>query len=130
MAGAGVVSGAGVVAGAGAVAGAGVPEGAVAVGAAVAGAGAGGLAGLRDFLPLPDCSSGRGCAKKFGGCARHGSVLALPVYGSGLLSAGILTALRVSGALMPSGTFSAGRESALPANGRSVQPTKFLVPPR
>jgi hypothetical protein len=83
---------------------------------------------LRDFFL--GCSSGRGWAKKFGGCARHGSVLALPVYGSGVFSEGILTALRVSGMLIPSGTLRFGRESALPANGRSVQPTKFLLPPR
>lgn len=65
-------------------------------------------------------------AKKFGGCARHGSVLGRS--GASGLTGGILMALRVSGALRPSGTLSGGRESALPANGRSVHPVEVLPP--
>ena len=93
-------------------------------GAAFAGAAGVIGAGLTDFSLAG--FSGIGLAKKFGGCARHGSVLARPR--SAALSSGILTALRVSGALRPSGTLSGGRESALPANGRSWQATEFLPP--
>ena len=89
-----------------------------------AGAGAVGVAGAAGVAGF---TAGVGVvAKNFGGSARQGSEL--DCAGAGALSVGILTALRVSGALKPSGTVSGGRDSVLAANGRSRQVAASLPP--
>jgi hypothetical protein len=107
------------------VAGGGATDG----GAGVApGAGAGCVgAGLAGDAGAAGLAAGVGAAaKNFGGSARHGSDL--DCARGGALSVGILTALRVSGALRPSGTVSVGRDSVFAANGRSWQVAASLPP--